>query len=257
MSSRRTAWGLGVDGGDFGDGGDAAVAGGEAGDLDDEVDGGGDLLADGAHGHVDGHEDEGFEAFDGVVGVVGVDGGERAVVAGVHGLEHVHGFAPPHLADDDAVGSHAEGVSDQFADGVGALALDVGGSSFELDHVGLGELELGGFFDGDDAFGGPGVGAQDVEECGFSAAGAAEMTMLARPMMQPWRKRATGAERAPRSIRSSMVNGTQPNLRMVMHGPTSESGLITTLTREPSASRASTRGVEVSTRRPTGRGCVR
>ena len=58
-------------------------------------------------------------------GAVGVDRGDRAVVAGVHGLEHVEGLAGTALADDDAVGPHAEGVLDEVADGDLALALDV------------------------------------------------------------------------------------------------------------------------------------
>jgi hypothetical protein len=49
-------------------------------------------------------------------GAVGVDGRQRAVVAGVHGLEHVQGLGPADLADDDAVGPHAQRVADEVAD---------------------------------------------------------------------------------------------------------------------------------------------
>ena len=50
----------------------------------------------------------------------------RALVAGVHGLEHVERLAAADLADDDPVGSHAQRVAHQVADGDLALALDVG-----------------------------------------------------------------------------------------------------------------------------------
>ena len=86
-----------------------------------------------------------------VAGTVGVERGERAVVAGVHGLEHVQRLAAAALADDDAVRAHAQGVDDQVADGDLAPALDVGRASLEGDHVLLAQLELGGVLDGDDA----------------------------------------------------------------------------------------------------------
>ena len=83
-----------------------------------EVDGRGDLLPDGPGGQVEaGHEHHGLEPGQGVAGRVGVHGRQRALVAGVHGLEHVEGLAAPDLADDDAVGPHAQRVADQVADG--------------------------------------------------------------------------------------------------------------------------------------------
>ena len=41
-----------------------------------------------------------------------MEGGERAVVTGVHGLEHVEGFAGTTFADDDPLGPHAQRVAD-------------------------------------------------------------------------------------------------------------------------------------------------
>ena len=41
---------------------------------------------------------------------VGVDRRQRAVVAGVHRLQHVERLGAAHLADDDAVGAHAQRV---------------------------------------------------------------------------------------------------------------------------------------------------
>ena len=45
---------------------------------------------------------------EGTLGVVGVDGGERAAVAGVEGLQEVGGLAPAHLPDDDVIGPVAQ-----------------------------------------------------------------------------------------------------------------------------------------------------
>ena len=57
----------------------------------------------------------------------------------------------------------------------------------------------------------------------------------------------------PKRIRSSVVNGLAANFRIVMTGPTSDSGGMIALTREPSVRRASTIGEDSSTRRPIGR----
>jgi hypothetical protein len=56
----------------------------------------------------------------------------------------------------------------------------------------------------------------------------------------------------PNPIRSSTVNGLAENFRTVMTGPTSDNGWMIALTREPSGSRASTRGLDSSIRRPIG-----
>ena len=112
----------------LGDVGDAPGAVPEAGELHDAVEGGRDLLADGPHRQVEaGHQHQRLEAGQGVAGAVGVDGGERAVVAGVHGLEHVEGLAGTALTDHDPVRPHAQRVFDELADGDGALSLDFGG----------------------------------------------------------------------------------------------------------------------------------
>ena len=69
------------------------------------------------------HEHQHLQPLDNLAGAVGVDGGHRAVVAGVHGLDHVQRLGAAALADDDAVGPHAQGVLHQVADGVFAGAL--------------------------------------------------------------------------------------------------------------------------------------
>ena len=72
-------------------------------------------------------------------------------MAGVHRLQHVERRGVADLADDDAVGPHAQRVADQVADRDLALALDVRRAGLEAQHVLLVELELGGVLDGDDA----------------------------------------------------------------------------------------------------------
>ena len=154
--------------------GDLARAVLEAVLVDDQVDRRGDLLADGAHRQVDaGHQHHRLEPGEHVARRVGVAGGQRAVVAGVHGLEHVERLAAAALADDDAVGPHAQRVAHQVADRDLALALDVGRARLERDDVLLAQLELGGVLDGDDALVVRDEGRQHVEQRRLARAGAA------------------------------------------------------------------------------------
>ena len=79
---------------DLGDAGDLARAVPQARLVHDEVDGRRDLLADGAHRQVHaGHQHHRLEAGEHVARGVRVAGRQRAVVAGVHGLEHVERLA--------------------------------------------------------------------------------------------------------------------------------------------------------------------
>ncbi len=72
-------------------------------------------------------------------------------MAGAHGLEHVEGFLATHLADDDAIGPHAQRVLDQLALADLAVALDVGRTRLEAPDVWLLQLQLGRVLDGDQA----------------------------------------------------------------------------------------------------------
>ena len=123
-----------------------------------------DLLADGADRQVHaGHQHHRLETGQGVARGVGVQRRDRAVVAGVHGLQHVEGGGVTDLTDDDAVGPHAQRVLDQVADRDRALALDVGRARLEAEHVVLVQPELGGVLDGDDALVVGDEGRQHVE----------------------------------------------------------------------------------------------
>ena len=81
----------------------------------------------------------------------------------VHGLEHVQGLAGAHLADDDAVGPHAQAVAHQVALGDLALLLDVGRPGLQAHDVRLLELQLGRVLDGDDALMGRDEAGEDVQ----------------------------------------------------------------------------------------------
>jgi hypothetical protein len=138
------------------------------------VNGGADLIANGAHRQIHaGHEGERFQPGDRFRGGVGVGGCERAVVAGVHRLEHVERLAAAALPHDDAVRTHAQRVPDQITDGVLAAPLEVCGACLQGNDVRLLELQLGCVFDGDDAFFGRDRSGQDIEERRLAAAGAA------------------------------------------------------------------------------------
>ncbi len=90
-------------------------------------DGGGDLVANGAQGEIHaGHQDQGLEPGQRIARAVGMQGGQRAVVAGVHRLQHVERFTATALADHDTVRAHAQGVLDQIPDGNLAAPLGIG-----------------------------------------------------------------------------------------------------------------------------------
>jgi hypothetical protein len=72
-------------------------------------------------------------------------------VTGVHRLQHVEALAAAHLAQDDAVRTHAQRVLEQVALVDAAAAFGALGAGFEAHHVDLLQLQFSGVFDGDDA----------------------------------------------------------------------------------------------------------
>src|SRR5215213_5209273 len=157
----------------LGDVGNAAGAVTQARQLDDQVDGRGDLLADRLGGQVQvGHQHHVLDAADGVARGVGVNRRQRAIVAGVHRLQHVERLAAAALADDDAVGTHAQGVLDQIPLGDEPLAFDVDGPGLETDPVLLGQLQLGWILDGDDPLPGRDIRGQHIEKGRLAGTGA-------------------------------------------------------------------------------------
>src|SRR5690606_3612829 len=128
-----------------------AIASGPAGDLDDQVDGRGDLLADGGVDQPAGREEHhGLQPAEGIDRAVGVAGGEGPFVPGVHGLHHVQRFGAPDLAHDDPVGPHAKRFPYEVADADRTGALAAGWAGLETYDVVGAEAELGGVLHRDD-----------------------------------------------------------------------------------------------------------
>ncbi len=92
-------------------------------------------------------------------------------MAGVHGLEHIQGFAGTDLADDDAVRPHPQGVFHQIPDAHLAAALHVAGPGLQPHHVVLEQLQLGGILYGDDPLVIGNEGGQHIQGGGLAAAG--------------------------------------------------------------------------------------
>ena len=68
-------------------------------------------------------------------------------MAGVHGLQHVEGFAAAAFADHDPVGPHPQRVDHQVPDADPAGAVDARRPRLEPNFVGLPELEFSRVFD--------------------------------------------------------------------------------------------------------------
>src|SRR5947207_6057340 len=135
----------------LGDAGHLARAVGQARGTDDEIQRRADLLPHRTSRHTEArHLHHHLQPGDRVAWRVGVDGRDRPVVAGVHGLQHGERFPAANVADDDAVGPHAQAVAHQVALRDLTASLDVGRAGLQPAHVGLLELELSRILDGDD-----------------------------------------------------------------------------------------------------------
>src|ERR1700738_1069191 len=91
-------------------------------------------------------------------------------MSGRHRLQHVEYFGAAHLADDYAVGAHAQRIGEQLAWGGVALAPDVGRTGRETEDLGLLQGEFGSVFDGDDALVLGNIVGEAVEQRGLAAA---------------------------------------------------------------------------------------
>ena len=63
--------------------------------------------------------------------------GERTIVSGIHGLQHVERFAAAAFTYYDPIGAHAQRIDDEVFDRHFAEALDVLRPCFKTDHVGV------------------------------------------------------------------------------------------------------------------------
>ncbi len=102
-----------------------------------------------------------------------VDGCERAIMAGVHRLQHVDRFFAADLAEDDPIRTHTEGVDYQLPLPHGALAFNVWRARFQPDDVLLAQLQFRRIFNRDNAFAIGNVGRKDVQHRRFSGTRAA------------------------------------------------------------------------------------
>jgi hypothetical protein len=101
-----------------------------------------------------------------------MDRSERAVVAGVHCLEHVECFRATNLTYDDPVRSHPKAVTHELALADFSTAFDVGWPSLQAHHMRLTKLQLRGVFDRDDTLVFRNKAGQDVEHRGLTSASA-------------------------------------------------------------------------------------
>ena len=190
----------------LGDVADPSRAVDEARDLHEEVEGAGHLLADRAQRQVDARrEHEGLEAAERVARRVRVDRRQRALVAGVHRLEHVQRLGATDLADDDPVGAHSQGVADELADAHLSLALDVGRAGLEREDVILLKLELGRILDRDDALVVRHERRQGVERRRLAGSGTARDENVELPLDARCEEVRRLGVSVPKLIRSSIV----------------------------------------------------
>lgn len=99
-------------------------------------------------------------------------------MAGIHGLEHVHGLGAADFADDDAVRAHAQCVAHQRALRDFTAAFYIGRTRFHAHHMRLLQLQLGRILDGDHAFHGGNVARKNIEQRCLAGARAPEMIMF-------------------------------------------------------------------------------
>jgi hypothetical protein len=62
---------------------------------------------------------------------------------GIHRLEHIQGFFAANLSNDDSIRTHPEAVPDKIPLKDPTLALDIGRTCLQPDHMLLLELKLG------------------------------------------------------------------------------------------------------------------
>lgn len=122
-------------------------------EVNDDVQCAGNLASDGSERKLCAAEHHGFKARQHILWRICVSGGERAVMSGVHRLQHIQSLCAAHLSDDDPVRVHAETCADQVRYGDGALALCVGTSRLQTHQIfDVLELKLGGILNGNNPF---------------------------------------------------------------------------------------------------------
>ena len=140
--------------------------------MDHQVQGPRDLTPDRGQRELRSAEGHRFETGEHVPRTVGMSGGKRTVVSGVHRLEHIQRLTAAHLAHDDPVRIHAETGPDQVRNGNCAFTLRVGAARFQPHQIpDVGELQLRGILDGDDAFFVRDKRRKGIQKCGLTGIG--------------------------------------------------------------------------------------
>jgi hypothetical protein len=156
-----------------------------------------------------------------------------------------------HLAQDDAVGAHAQRIAHQRALRHFALAFDVRRARLQAHHVRLAQLQLGRVLDRHDALVAGNEAGDQVEQRGLAAAGAARDQDVHLGQAQALQHLDHGRRDAFVVEQVLHRQRTAPKRRIDTSGPSTASGGMIAFTREPSGRRASTIGLDSSTRRPT------
>ncbi len=120
-----------------------------------------------------GHQHHRLQPGQAVSRAVRVCGGERSLMPRVHRLQHVQRLAAAHLTNDDAVGTHAQSVAHEIADGDLSRSLEVRGTALEPEHVLLLKLKLRSVLYRDDPFTGGDEAGQHIERGSLTRTGAA------------------------------------------------------------------------------------
>ena len=92
-----------------------------------------------------------------------MDGRERAVMARVHGLQHLQALRTSYLTQNDSVWTHTQGILHQFALCDLSLPFDIGRTSFQTNDMLLTQLQLSCILNGHDSFGIGDKPRQDVQ----------------------------------------------------------------------------------------------
>ncbi|MNT19179.1 hypothetical protein D3C72_1544280 [compost metagenome] len=102
-----------------------------------------------------------------------MQGRQRALVARIHGRQHVKRFGAPALSYNNAVGPHAQRIAHKFAYGDMPPALLIGGARFQRHQMIVIQPQLGGVLNGDDPLAIGDFVGQDVQQGRFARARAA------------------------------------------------------------------------------------
>ena len=103
--------------------------------MNDQLECFGDLQFDHFYGKIDAVAHHGGQAADRLFRRVGMERGERAIVSGIPGLQHVERFAAAAFTYHDPIRTHAQRIDDEVFDRHFAETLDVLRPCFKTDHV--------------------------------------------------------------------------------------------------------------------------